>query len=191
MLRRSSASLTVWRVRYHRARLPRAHALRLHKEKLAADAAKRDAAAAASAAGSSNGAPAPSESLLPGFARSEMAPQTYKYNRFFVNHELQFIAQEHIVEDPAVIHRRRTQLEVAGSGEDKKPGADAAAASQVGTPEKLWRTPHQPWMDPLLPFIRVLDYPKDPDAKYLKPTNIPRWKDFMMRKSPSVPRTWY
>ena len=191
MLRRTETALLPWRVRYHRSRLPRAHALRQHKEKLAGDKAK--AAAAAAATGSQQklamGQPAPATELLPGFGATEMETQTYKYNRHFVNHELQFIAQEHVVEDPRVIHRRKTQLEVAGSG--GKDGADAEAAASTGTPEKVWKTPHQPWMDPMLPFIRVLDFPKDPDVKYLKPTNIPRWKDFMTRSKPMTPRTWY
>ena len=44
---------------------------------------------------------------------------------------------------------------------------------------------------PFEPFIKVVDYAKDPDAKNLKPINIPRWKSFMTRSTPTVPRTWY
>ena len=102
------------------------------------------------------------------------APGTvpHKYNRFFVNDQWNFVAQHQFVEDPEVAEKRRTTL--------PEP-----------TNENLWKTPRNPHFEPFAPFLKIVDYGKDPDFKYMKPTNVPRWKDFMLRFKPMVPRTWY
>lgn len=172
MLRSSTVTLCAWRTRYHNTRLPRMYALRLHKEKLVAakEAEKRSAAAAAAAAAATGSSSGKNNSKK----NSSLVPQhTYRYNKYHVSHELDFIAQVDVVEEESVVEDRKQNL------------------TREPTPEKIWRTSHKPYMEPLVPFIRVLDYPKDPDVKSLKPTNIPRWKDFMFRKKPMVPRTWY
>ena len=167
MLRSTGVASCHWRTRYHNTRLPRMYALRLHQEKLLAarDAQRRTGGAAAS--GNNNNSSS-------NMSTSSTTPQHhYRYNKYHVNHELDFIAQVDVVEEESVIEDRKRNL------------------TREPTSEKIWRTAHKPYMEPLVPFIRVLDYPKDPDVKYLKPTNIPRWKDFMFRKKPMVPRTWY
>ena len=98
--------------------------------------------------------------------------QPYKYNRWWVNNHADFVHQHAYVEDPDVIRERRRTT----------PSA---------TTENLWKTSFEPHMMPFIPFIPVVDYPKDPDVKSLKPINVPRWKDYMVRHSPVVPRTWY
>lgn len=99
-------------------------------------------------------------------------PQPYKYNRWWVNNDHSFVHQYAVVEDPLVAQEKRTKLPAA-------------------TSENVWKTPHSPFFLPFAPFIKVVDYPKDDDAKFLKPVNIPRWKDYMHRSKPVVPRTWY
>lgn len=96
----------------------------------------------------------------------------HRYNRWFASNELQFVHQHQIIEDPEVTAERRRLL-------------------PPPTKEDAWRRPHKPTFDPLLPFVRVMDYPKDPDAKHLTPVNIPRWKEYMLRSKPMLPRTWY
>lgn len=98
--------------------------------------------------------------------------QPYKYNRWWVNNDHAFVHQYAVVEDPDVTRQKRTTLPTA-------------------TAENIWKEPQSPFFLPFAPFIKVVDYPKDPDAKFLKPQNIPRWKDYMARSKPVVPRTWY
>lgn len=96
----------------------------------------------------------------------------YKYNRWWVSDHSQFVHQYAVVEDPETIRERRTTM-------------------PSPTTENVWKTPFNPHMMPFIPFIPVVDYPKDPDVKSLKPINVPRWKDYMTRHGPVVPRTWY
>jgi hypothetical protein len=98
--------------------------------------------------------------------------EPYRYNRWWVNNEMDFIHQYAYIEDPAITHQRRTVLPPA-------------------TTEAIWRKPHEPIFLPMVPFVKVVDYAKDPDAKNTVPFNIPRWKDYMVRSKPMVPRTWY
>ena len=93
------------------------------------------------------------------------------FNQIDANNN-EFVHQTHVIEDPEVIMRRRTSL--------PEPTAD-----------DKWKKPMSPFFEPLKPFVDVKDFPKDPDVKQLKPATIPRWKDFMQRSSPMVPRTWY
>ncbi|KAH9578297.1 hypothetical protein LSM04_000852 [Trypanosoma melophagium] len=96
----------------------------------------------------------------------------YKYNRWWVNADHEFVHQHAFVEDPAVTRAKREVLPPV-------------------TKENIWKEPQQTFFMPFAPYIRVVDYPKDPDAKFLKPVNIPRWKDYMQRTKPVIPRTWY
>lgn len=98
--------------------------------------------------------------------------QTYKYNRWWVSNKHEFVHQYAVVEDPEVAREKRKAL----------PSVTA---------ENVWRDPHKATFLPFAPFARVVDYGKDPDAQFLKPTTVPRWKDYMMRSKPTVPRTWY
>ena len=98
--------------------------------------------------------------------------KTYRYNRWWADENSNFVHQAHVIEDPEVIMRRRTSL--------PEPTAD-----------DKWKKPMKPFFEPLKPYVDVKDFPKDPDVKQLKPATIPRWKDFMMRQQPMVPRTWY
>ena len=98
--------------------------------------------------------------------------KTYRYNRWWVGDKNEFIHQHHVIEDPEIVARRRASL--------PEP-----------TASDLWKTPKKPFFEPLVPFVDIKDFPKDPDVKFLKPATVPRWKDFMMRKRPMVPRTWY
>lgn len=96
----------------------------------------------------------------------------YKYNRWWVNNDHAFVHQHAVIEDPSVAQEKRTKLPAA-------------------TSENVWKEPQSPFFLPFAPFIKVVDYPKDSDSKFLKPVNIPRWKDYMNRSKPVVPRTWY
>nr|CCC94182.1 conserved hypothetical protein [Trypanosoma congolense IL3000] len=106
--------------------------------------------------------------------RGNKAPEEvpYKYNRWWVNADHEFVHQYAFVEDPEVTKAKREALPPV-------------------TRENIWKEPQQTFFMPFAPYIRVVDYPKDPDAKFLKPVNIPRWKDYMQRTKPVVPRTWY
>ncbi|KAL7700127.1 hypothetical protein N2W54_004917 [Lotmaria passim] len=97
---------------------------------------------------------------------------TYQYNRWWVSNDHEFVHQFAFVEDPDVTREKRTTLPLV-------------------TKENIWKEPQQTYFLPFAPFVRVVDYSKDPDTKFLKPVNIPRWKDYMQRTKPIVPRTWY
>ena len=103
---------------------------------------------------------------------SGVPEQAYKYNRWWVNNSHEFVHQYAVVEDPDVTREKKIKL----------PSVTA---------ENIWKEPHNPFFLPFSPFIRVVDYGKDPDAQFLKPTTVPRWKDYMFRSQPVVPRTWY
>lgn len=96
----------------------------------------------------------------------------YSYNRWWVTNDHEFVHQFAFIEDPDVIRERRSALPVI-------------------TKENLWKEPQQTYFMPFAPFVRIVDYAKDPDAKFLKPVNVPRWKDYMQRRKPVIPRTWY
>jgi hypothetical protein len=96
----------------------------------------------------------------------------YKYNRWWVSNNHEFVHQYAFVEDPEVTKQKRATLPAV-------------------TSENIWKEPQRSFFMPFAPFIKVVDYPKDPDAKLLKPINVPRWKDYMQRLKPVVPRTWY
>lgn len=96
----------------------------------------------------------------------------YKYNRWWVTNDHEFVHQFSVVEDPDVtLEKRRTLPPV--------------------TKEDIWKEPQRPSFLPFSPFVHVAEYKSDPDAKFMKPINIPRWKDYMQRTKPVVPRTWY
>ena len=97
---------------------------------------------------------------------------TYQYNRWWVSNDHEFVHQFAFVEDPDVTREKRTTLPLV-------------------TKENIWKEPQQTYFLPFAPFVRVVDYSKDPDTKFPKPVNIPRWKDYMQRTKPIVPRTWY
>lgn len=97
----------------------------------------------------------------------------YKYNRWWVTNEHEFVHQYAFIEDPEVTRERRRLL-------------DSRA-----TAEELWRKPHAPVFLPFTPHVPAVDTTKDPDAAFLKPTNLPKWKDYIVRENPVVPRTWY
>lgn len=97
---------------------------------------------------------------------------SYQYNRWWVTNDHEFLHQHAVVEDPDVTRQRRQTLPAI-------------------TKETTWREPQSTFFLPFAPFIRVVDYTKDPDMKFMKPVNVPRWKDYMQRTKPVVPRTWY
>ena len=156
MLRRTPASLETWRAHYHRVRRPRTLAVERHREQLELQKARQAAKGKTGAAAAAINVP----------------EKTYRYNRWWVGDNNEFVHQTHVIEDPEVIMRRRAAL--------PEPTAD-----------DKWKTPMSPFFEPLRPFVDVKDFPKDPDVKMLKPATIPRWKEFMLRRSPMVPRTWY
>jgi hypothetical protein len=98
--------------------------------------------------------------------------QPYKYNRWWVSNDHAFVHQYAVIEDPEVTREKKSKIPTV-------------------TSENIWKEPHNPYFMPFVPFIRVVDYGKDPDAQFLKPTTVPRWKDYMFRNKPIVPRTWY
>ena len=98
--------------------------------------------------------------------------QKARHNKWWVSNNGDFIEQMQVVEDPRVIERRRTTL--------PEP-----------TKESLWKGNQCPFFTPFDPHIKVVNYPNDPDAKHLYSATVPKWKDFMIRKTPPVPRTWY
>ena len=165
MLRRSNVALyhgENWRGHYHRINIPRREALKRYREKLERTKAANAAAGITTA-----------DQTQSARVRQEFQPeQPYKYNRWWVNNDLEFVHQHAVVEDPVVAAERRERLPKTATEAD-------------------WKKPHKPTFDHLLPFVKVVDYPKDPDAKSATPVNVPRWKDYMLRKDPVVPRTWY
>ncbi|KNH09520.1 tRNA/rRNA methyltransferase [Perkinsela sp. CCAP 1560/4] len=95
-----------------------------------------------------------------------------RYNKWWVSNNGDFVEQFQIIEDPRVIERRQTTL-------------------PDPTHENLWKKNQCPFFTPFDPYVKVVNYPKDPDAKHLYSATIPKWKDFMTRKTPPLPRTWY
>jgi hypothetical protein len=195
MLRASLVQHETWRALYHRQRLPRAMALQRYiriqekryiqrqqiqqRQQQAADGSAM-AAAASSSAFESTHVTAAGPTLFQGPGKDnnlratsvQPAEVNHKYNRFFVNDDWEFVAQQAFTEDPAVSAKRRATL--------PEP-----------TKAELWKTARSPAFQPFAPMSKVVDYAKDPDFKLLKPTNLPRHKDFMVRFKPSIPRTWY
>ena len=117
------------------------------------------------------GGESPQKELVPHTSGSYPTAR-YRYNRWWVSNSGDFVEQIHVFEDPRVIERRRTQL-------------------PDPTHEDLWRKNQCPFFTPFEPFVKVMDYPDDPDAKHLYSATIPKWKDFMKRTRPPIPRTWY
>jgi hypothetical protein len=152
MLRQRACLLDTFKEHFHRVALPRRIALQRHVRN-----EERKAQKAASASNSSvSGTPV----------------HSYKYNRYWVTNNHEFMHQYAVVEDPDVTREKKIKIPTV-------------------TSEKIWKEPHSPYFLPFVPFIRVVDYGKDPDAQFLKPTTVPRWKDYMFRNKPVVPRTWY
>ena len=164
MLRRQPVLLDTIKDAYHRINLPRRLELAqfIRRQHVKKTTNAKKGNAAAAASGEN--------------AKVEDGNHHYKYNRWMVNNEHAFVHQQAFIEDPAVIRDRRTNL--------------TSLAANV-TKEDLWKKPMMTTFLPFEPFIKVVDYAKDPDAKNLKPINIPRWKSFMTRSTPTVPRTWY
>eukprot|EP00758_Cryptobia_borreli_P008086 Tbor_TRINITY_DN5356_c4_g1::TRINITY_DN5356_c4_g1_i1::g.4288::m.4288 len=163
MLRRSSVSLDKFKEHYHRVNLPRRIVLAHH--------IKREQRRLAKATQQKQAADAQAAAKL---RNEKFAPEVpYRYNRWWVNAGHEFVHQYAYIEDPDVIEERRRALPACPTKED------------------IWKTPQKTTFLPFMPFIKVVDYGKDPDAKLLKPVNIPRWKEYMMRTKPVVPRTWY
>ncbi|CCW66173.1 unnamed protein product [Phytomonas sp. Hart1] len=160
MLRRSTKVLDSFKEHYHRVHLPRRIALQRYKRREQDRLRKAPHAADTGLANSGHDSPNTSGEI------------PYKYNRWWVTNDHEFLHQFAVVEDPDVVRERRTTL------------------PQV-TKENIWREPQQPFFMPFAPFIKVVDYANDPDTKFLRPVNVPRWKDYMQRTKPVVPRTWY
>lgn len=161
MLRRSFVARENTREFYHRVHLPRRIALQRHIKSEERKLARKQQQAAGGSVASAGASSSTSAPVVP-----------YKYNRWWVSNDHAFVHQYAVVEDPEVTRERREKL-------------------PAPTAENLWKEPQSPFFLPFAPFIRVVDYPKDADAKFLKPVNIPRWKDYMNRAKPVVPRTWY
>lgn len=159
MLCRSTILCDSFKEHYHRVHLPRRLALQRH---LRRQQQRQLRAAAGSAGGATTGY---SSALAPGEV-------PYKYNRWWVSNDHEFIHQFAFVEDPDVVRQRRESLPLV-------------------TRDNIWRESQKTFFMPFAPFIKVVDYAKDPDAKMLRPVNVPRWKDYMQRTKPVVPRTWY
>ena len=98
--------------------------------------------------------------------------QKARYNRWWVSNNGDFIEQIQVIEDPRVIERRQNTL-------------------PSPTDENLWKKNQCPFFTPFDPYVKVVNYPSDSDAKHLYAATVPKWKDFMVRKSPPIPRTWY
>ena len=106
-------------------------------------------------------------------AKSKPATAFARPNRWWVSNNGDFIEQVQVIEDPRVIERIRTTL-------------------PDPTHEDLWKKNQCPTFTPFEALHqKVIDYPEDPDAKHLYATNLPKWKDFMKRNRPPLPRTWY
>lgn len=163
MLRRSCALADSFKEHYHRVHLPRRLALQRYVKREEARLSKQRSKAGDSSSGTA--AAASVAALQPGEV-------PYKYNRWWVSNDHEFVHQFAFVEDPDVTREKRTTLPLV-------------------TKENIWKEPQQSFFLPFAPFVRVVDYAKDPDTKFLKPVNIPRWKDYMQRTKPVVPRTWY
>lgn len=160
MLRRSTFVLDNFKEHYHRIHLPRRIALQRHLEKEAKKAHHQKLSSSADTAAAAS-------------ATAKYVPEVpYKYNRWWVNNDHNFVHQYAFVEDPDVTREKKAKLPTA-------------------TADQVWKEPHSPFFLPFAPFIKVVDYAKDSDAKQLKPINVPRWKDYMNRAKPVVPRTWY
>ncbi|CAD2217793.1 hypothetical protein AGDE_02173 [Angomonas deanei] len=145
MFTRSVVVRDSFKEHYHRVHLPRRLELQRYKRKEAGRLAKEG-------------------------NKTETVP--YKYNRWWVSNDHEFIHQFSFTEDPDVVRERRNTLPVV-------------------TRDNIWKEPQKTYFMPFAPFIKVVDYAKDADTKFLKPVNIPRWKDYMQRTKPVVPRTWY
>lgn len=156
MLRRSSLFCDSFKEHYHRVHLPRRLALQQYQKR---EETRRRREQQTSSSHASKGGPRPGD--VP-----------YRYNRWWVSNDHEFVHQYAFVEDPAVTQQRRTTLPAV-------------------TKENIWKVPQQTFFLPFAPYVRVVDGAKDPDTKFLKPVNIPRWKDYMQRTKPVVPRTWY
>lgn len=151
MLSHRSVLLDSFKEHYHRVHLPRRLALQRfvrQEKKFNSKIANR----------SSN---CSSSSVVP-----------YKYNRWWVSNDHEFLHQHAFVEDPDVTREKRSTL----------PNV---------TRDNIWQEPQSPFFLPFAPFVKVAEYKTDPDAKFMKPINVPRWKDYMQRTKPVVPRTWY
>ncbi|ORC90525.1 uncharacterized protein TM35_000083230 [Trypanosoma theileri] len=149
MLRRSPLIADSFKEHYHRVHLPRRLALQRHIRQQTIRQQKEKQT-----------------------QTQQQQEVPYKYNRWWVNADHEFVHQHAFVEDPEVTKAKREVLPPV-------------------TKENIWKEPQQTFFMPFAPYIRVVDYPKDPDAKFLKPVNIPRWKDYMQRTKPVIPRTWY
>ncbi|KAG8346388.1 hypothetical protein TRVL_02778 [Trypanosoma vivax] len=156
MLRRSSPLLDSFKEHYHRVHLPRRLALQryIRQQRL------REASGKACINGTEKN------------CNKSLEEVPYKYNRWWVNEDHEFVHQYAVVEDPLVTRAKREALPPV-------------------TKENIWKDPQQTFFLPFAPYIRVMDYPNDPDSKFLRPVNVPRWKDYMQRTKPVVPRTWY
>lgn len=117
-------------------------------------------------------APASGSDAVAGSSNSQTAEVAYKYNRWWVSNDHEFVHQHSFVEDPEVTREKRNALPPV-------------------TRDNLWKEPQSPFFLPFAPFVKVTEYKSDPDAKFMKPINVPRWKDYMQRTKPVVPRTWY
>ncbi|EPY25590.1 hypothetical protein STCU_02341 [Strigomonas culicis] len=148
MFRRSALVADSFKEHYHRVHLPRRLALQRHVKKEEARLQREKG------------------------GEASVGTVPYKYNRWWVSNDHEFVHQFAFVEDPDVVRARRETL-------------------PTRTKENIWRDPQQTYFLPFAPYIKVVDYAKDPDTKFLKPINVPRWKDYMQRTKPVVPRTWY
>lgn len=162
MLRRSAVLADSFKEHYHRVHLPRRLALQRYMKREESRLSRQKKSTAAAGVASAGAA---SAGLQPGEV-------PYKYNRWWVSNDHEFVHQFAFVEDPDVTKERRASLPLV-------------------TKENIWKEPQQTFFLPFAPFVRVVDYAKDPDVKFLTPVNIPRWKDYMQRTKPVVPRTWY
>lgn len=153
MLRHTVLLLDSFKEHYHRVHLPRRLALQRYIRNQ--ELARRKSGTSTEGGGSSTAGEVP-----------------YRYNRWWVSNDHEFVHQFAFVEDPDVTKQKRETLPIV-------------------TREDIWREPQKTYFMPFAPFIKIVDYAKDADAKFLKPVNIPRWKDYMQRTKPVVPRTWY
>lgn len=149
MIRRNAMLADSFKEHYHRVHLPRRLALQRY--------IRQEQAKTAPKAG--NVAQAPGS--VP-----------YKYNRWWVSNDHEFVHQFSFVENPDVTREKRIALPPV-------------------TQDNIWRDSQKTYFMPFAPFVKVIDYAKDPDTSFLKPINVPRWKDYMQRTKPVVPRTWY
>eukprot|EP00760_Papus_ankaliazontas_P011260 PhM_4_TR14695/c0_g1_i1/m.68328 len=165
MFCRTSVSRLNWRQLYHHQQAPRRRQLEKYLRR------REDMKGILPAAEATRLARSPGDEE--NHARAPKTDVNYRYNRWWVSNNGDFVEQVQVVEDPSVVLERKSRL------------------SSTPTSPDVWKKAQKQSFTPIKPFIKVLESVSDSDAKHLYPTNVPKWKEFMYRTKPMIPRTWY